>query len=600
MKKFLLMLLTLFLLLVTMEISAFAANPEPPFVGAFTNASFDVLTIRSGPGTSHGEVGTGLPKKAEVEVLASKPCDDGTGTRPWYFIRYAAPNKPVIHGYVASNPITYVRPMPHSMPFTGKVVTGGSSLNMRSGPSVNHGKVTSIPKGASVIVMAYEPCDNGSQENPVWYYIEYQGKKGYVATQYIEYVADVDPPKPPIIEPGKPTPPVKPETVLEHTAKMPDFYKPYLEGVMRRHPKWKFVFYDTGLDWNTVIYEESKTWQNSQGWHSKSLVSGSLPRAYRIPSLVDIPIEGRTWYAASAQTVSYFIDPRNSMTDVKLFQFEAVSYDPSVQTLAGVEKMLERSHMAGKKIQTYDHRTVTYAQAILEAAKASGASPYFLASRILQETGYKGSGSVSGVYPGHEGYYNFYNIGAGTKGDTVANALDWAASTNSDTIKNAGRPWTTPYQSIVEGAKWISRSYIAKGQDTLYYQKFDLIPPRPYNHQYMTNISAPYGESSTVYKNYNTMGMLDYPFLFKIPIYRNMPSVQHLADFDTKDYYGHRRGDANDDGQLSLTDYQLLKERSAQWNYVASDAQELIQSDLNDDRAIDAFDAALLDRLLNN
>lgn len=594
------LVLLLGLLIAAATITASAANPAPPFIGAFTNASFDNLTMRNGPGTSHAQVGPGIPKGAEVAVMAAKSCDDGTSSRPWYFLKYTAPDRTEYYGYAASRPITYVRPMKPGMPFIGKVVTGGSPLNMRSGPSVKHGKVTEIPIYSEVTVLSFEPCDNGSKENPVWYYIEYQGKRGYVATQYVEFVRDTNPPKPSVPDPGKPTPSVKPGTILDHSAPMPDFYKPYLAGIQRRHPKWKFVFYDTGLDWNTVVQEESKAWQTDSGWHSKSLVSGSMPLSYRLPSIQTIPVEGKSWFAADPKTVSYFMDPRNSMTDARLFQFEAVSYDPTVQTLAGVQKMLSRSHMANKTLETYDHRTITYAEAIMEAAQQSGASPYFLASRIIQETGYSGSGSVSGTYPGHEGYYNFYNIGAATKGDTVANALKWAASTDANEIKNAGRPWTTPYQSIVEGAKWISRSYIAKGQDTLYYQKFDLVPPKPFGHQYMTNIAAPYGESTTVYKNYNEMQMLDYPFLFKIPVYRNMPSIQHLPDFDTKDYYGRRRGDATGDGQLTLADYQQLKEAAAQWNYTAADAQDFIVRDLNDDRAVDAFDAALLDRLIAN
>ena len=45
----------------------------------------------------------------------------------------------------------------------------------------------------------------------------------------------------------------------------------------------------------------------------------------------------------------------------------------------------------------------------------------------------------------------------------------------------------------------IGRDYIAKGQDTLYYQKFNVsgavAASKKYTHQYMTNIQAPANEA---------------------------------------------------------------------------------------------------------
>ena len=39
-------------------------------------------------------------------------------------------------------------------------------------------------------------------------------------------------------------------------------------------------------------------------------------------------------------------------------------------------------------------------------------SPFHLAARVLQEQGQGNSALISGTYPGYEGYYNFFNIGA--------------------------------------------------------------------------------------------------------------------------------------------------------------------------------------------
>jgi hypothetical protein len=74
----------------------------------------------------------------------------------------------------------------------------------------------------------------------------------------------------------------------------------------------------------------------------------------------------------------------------------------------------------------------------------------------------------------------------------------------------------------VGGGIWIGTGYIDKGQDTLYYQKFNVVN-QVWNHQYMTNIMAPYQESEDIYKSYKDLDILDVPYVFVIPYYRNMP-----------------------------------------------------------------------------
>lgn len=45
-----------------------------------------------------------------------------------------------------------------------------------------------------------------------------------------------------------------------------------------------------------------------------------------------------------------------------------------------------------------------------------------------------------------------------------------------------------------------------------------------YNHQYMQNIQAPRSESSSTRKMYANAGTLNSAFVFKIPVYENMPN----------------------------------------------------------------------------
>jgi hypothetical protein len=153
----------------------------------------------------------------------------------------------------------------------------------------------------------------------------------------------------------------------------------------------------------------------------------------------------------------------------------------------------------------------------MEAADASGASPYFLASRVIQEMGRTDPSSIiSGVVAGYVGYYNYYNIHASgtTATETIANGLAYAAS----------QGWNSRYDAIVGGAQWIANGYINEGHDTLYTQKWDIVGPDYYSKQYMQNIQAPSSETLNVYAGYLDIGIIDAGFVFNIPIYNNMPT----------------------------------------------------------------------------
>ena len=73
------------------------------------------------------------------------------------------------------------------------------------------------------------------------------------------------------------------------------------------------------------------------------------------------------------------------------------------------------------------------------------------------------------------------------------------------------------------GSKIIAENYIHNGQDTLYLQKYNVLTGT-YTHQYMQNISAPTTESKTIHDMYESAGVLDAAFVFRIPVYQNMPA----------------------------------------------------------------------------
>ena len=114
----------------------------------------------------------------------------------------------------------------------------------------------------------------------------------------------------------------------------------------------------------------------------------------------------------------------------------------------------------------------------------------------------------------YEGIYNFYNIGANSGEDPIGNGLKYASN---KTIGKYLLPWNDPVKAIKGGAIWIATNYIAVGQDTLYFQKYDVVSNGTalYNHQYMQNIFAARSEGYTTYSTYNKLKLLD---CYKYPI----------------------------------------------------------------------------------
>lgn len=313
----------------------------------------------------------------------------------------------------------------------------------------------------------------------------------------------------------------------------PESYKSKLRTLHTQYPNWRFVAVNTGLDWDTVIKNESTGGRNviqsnyPRGTSSLAPFSylSTASGAYDWSQDKYVVKDGSNWYTASSKVVSYYMDPRNFLTVSDIFQFEALAYDAS-HSASVVQSILNNTFMKGNYsvVDSATKKTVSgsYTQAFMDAGVGAQASPYFLASRSKQEVGVNGSAATSGTYKGYEGIYNFYNIGAFDGGDAVAKGLQWARTGTA-----YGKPWTNPYKSIVGGAKYIAENYIKKGQNTLYLQKFNVKPANAsdlYAHQYMTNVQAPYSEGRTTQKAYNALGILSDTMIFYIPVYKNMPS----------------------------------------------------------------------------
>lgn len=287
----------------------------------------------------------------------------------------------------------------------------------------------------------------------------------------------------------------------------PESYRPALLALKQQHPTWTFVKMNTTLNWDAVIYAQM------QG--GKSLAHKSLPD-WAKNGLYDTG----NWYYATEAAVKVYMDPRNSLTENAIFQFEQLTYNEQYHTLEAMRTFLNNTFMNDSK-PAPGQDTMTFAEMFWYIGKEEirKVSPFHLAARVLQEQGQGNSPLISGTYPGYEGYYNYFNIGASgqTNEEVYRSGLQYAMD----------HGWSGAYKSVLGGADFISANYIRKGQDTLYLQKYNVNPNGSHpvhTHQYMQNISAPTSEALSIRKLYAGANSLESTFVFKIPVYENMPA----------------------------------------------------------------------------
>lgn len=292
----------------------------------------------------------------------------------------------------------------------------------------------------------------------------------------------------------------------------PSGYHEKLISLASAHPNWTFVAFNTGLEWYDVVMAESEGNRSLvyrtvvDSWKSKD------PGDYDVATGQYIPKSGSNWFRASQTAVSFCLNPLNYLDEMHVFAFEQLTYNQNVHNRDGVNAVIRNSWMYDRALE--DGSGGYYCDVFMQVGQQTGVSPYHLASRVLQEQGTQGSAQL---ISGYGGVYNYFNVQANgsTAEEILANGTAYAQSMG----------WNTRFLSICGGAERLGSNYITKGQDTLYLQKFDVDSSYYglYQHQYMQNIQAPTTESVSVYKAYSTAGALNNNFVFKIPVYNNMP-----------------------------------------------------------------------------
>lgn len=417
-----------------------------------------------------------------------------------------------------------------------------TDLRIRTSP-VSGSVITKVDGGFKFDI--YEEVDTSSG---LWYgigfYLNGDYYRGYVTSEYVTVDKRND---------------YKPDADFEEyldSQGFPDSYKDGLRQLHAQYPNWVFVADHNGKDWSDVLENQNVIGRSLTYGSAKSSWKSVADGCYDWESGQYTQLDSGGWVQASSALVEYALDPRNFLNADNIFMFENLSFDSSLQDESGLESMVDGTFMENSSHDlTYDGRNYTYITGLLLAGQESGVSPYHLASRILQEQGNSGYGSsISGTQSGYYwGYYNYYNIGAYASGGLTAvqNGLKYASYPDSSTL----RPWNTRMKSIIGGAIYLGKSYINRGQNTLYYEKFDMTGR---GHQYMTNVLAPRSESVKSAQGYSDSNKNNIAFIFRIPVYENMPA--NVCEIPTGDGSPNNRlSDLYVDGYSLTPTFSLYK-----------------------------------------
>lgn len=329
----------------------------------------------------------------------------------------------------------------------------------------------------------------------------------------------------------------------------PESYWSSLDQLLEEHPNWTFQAFYTGLNWNECFDGTYKTGESelyfqrnllqANYWPS-SWYSTTINGAYNWASNSWTVCSAPDWIQASEEAIRYCMDPRNFLTTEQIFQFEDQTYyEASVTEVAAVFAKTTGGNWTKDADQTgiysdYSNKNMTYAQAVYEVGKRIGMNPVILASRIIQEQGEGNSPLISGtktftVTSGPDtgkvingGYYNYFNM----------EATDGGSDANYELIYNNGLTeaykagWNTRYKALYGGAQKFKANFVAKDQNTFYFQKFCVKSDSNYClwHQYMQSLTTPQHEASKTYNGYKNSNTLEVSHRFIVPVFMNMPA----------------------------------------------------------------------------
>ena len=301
-------------------------------------------------------------------------------------------------------------------------------------------------------------------------------------------------------------------------------YREYLEKLKEKHPNWTFEPYEVNFDFNDCVNAEYNA-------HAVAIEDGAWSKPWYAPEWV--LIDGSSWILPSKDAVACMMDTRNFINEDQIFQFESMAFSEN-QSVDVIKAMLKEVPWANAEKFTYTTTTgekvtmdESFADIIYKAAKEHGVSATYLASKIIMEQGAgdTASNTAKGTVEGYLGLYNYGNINSYGFGEQI-----WKSGLES--ARENG--WTTPEISVNALAEFLRENYMNRGQDIVYRTKYNFDTNGNPCHQYMTNFSGAYSEAQKKADKYRSENLMNEPYNFVIPVYKNMPETLCQMPDDSK------------------------------------------------------------------
>lgn len=204
---------------------------------------------------------------------------------------------------------------------------------------------------------------------------------------------------------------------------------------------------------------------------------------------------GDGWVNATFEEVKKYVTPGGENYEANKYQFLDLS------SPAGLTKEEANNYLKGKGI------LADKGEYFVIAANKYNVNEIYLMAHANLETGNGTSKLATGCVYNGTVVYNMYGIGA-VDSNPVQKGAEYAYKMG----------WTTPEAAIVEGAKWISESYINRQgnrQNTLYKMRWN--PDKPGTHQYATDVAWAIKQAKMIQGIYSKY--TDANLIFDFPTY---------------------------------------------------------------------------------
>ena len=156
--------------------------------------------------------------------------------------------------------------------------------------------------------------------------------------------------------------------------------KEKIQALQKKYPNWKFKILYTGLDFNEVIANE----YTGHGKSPKNLIykSANYQGAWICSICKERIYDNGNWRCASEEAIKYMMDPRNSINESDIFQFEELTKtETDINT---IKNMTTGTFLAG------------YEQAIIDTSNSNNVNACYIVARLIQEQGKTGTVLTSG------------------------------------------------------------------------------------------------------------------------------------------------------------------------------------------------------------